>query len=267
MQLNKSIEKLKIETDILKTTLLNIGYTSKSIASAIDMNVDKGDMVAIVGVNGIGKSTLLRTLAGFQKPISGSITINSTALTGYSSQKLATIISVVLTEPIASKNMTVLELVTLGRQPYTNWIGSLTTKDIMLIENTIALFDLMELQHMKCFELSDGQFQRALIARAFAQDTAIILLDEPTTHLDLHHKVRILKLLKNISKKTDKTIIYTTHEIEMALQLSDKLVVLNGTDNPYGTPDTLVQRGVFNKLFPSDVLTFDNNSRTFQIND
>ncbi len=174
-------------------------------------------------------------------------------------------ISLVLTEKIASKNLTVLELIALGRQPYTNWIGSLSDKDTNAIQDAITKVGLQDLKHKKCYELSDGQMQRVMIARALSQDTSIMLLDEPTTHLDLYHKANILKLLKSIAYTTQKTILFTTHEIELAIQLCDKMLLINGKDNPFGQPCELIEQKHFDSLFPQDTVMFDASTGTFRV--
>ncbi len=226
----------------------------------------KGELAAIVGVNGIGKSTLLRTLGRVQEKLSGNIWLNGKPLESFNARDLAAKISVVLTDPIASKNLTVLELVALGRQPYTNWIGTLTTDDVSKIKSAISMVGLEDLQHKKCYELSDGQLQKVMIARALAQDTSIILLDEPTTHLDLYHKVHILKLLKHIAHSTHKTILYTSHEIEMAIQLCDKMLLLDNKQNAFGEPCELIKKKSFESLFPTDTITFDPKTGSFKVN-
>ncbi|WP_317168507.1 ABC transporter ATP-binding protein [Costertonia aggregata] len=225
----------------------------------------QGELTAIVGGNGIGKSTLLRTLGNFQSKISGTIKIDGKNLGNHNTLELASKISVVLTEPVASKNMTVTELIALGRQPYTNWIGRLTKKDKTQINKSIQLLELEDLKNKRCFELSDGQLQRVMIARALAQDTHVILLDEPTTHLDLYHKVQILKLLKFIANKTQKTILFTSHEIEMTIQLSDKILILNGKENPFDEPCKLIENKHFEGLFPKDAIAFDAQTGSFRI--
>ena len=161
--------------------------------------------------------------------------------------------------------MTVIELVALGRQPYTNWIGTLTKEDRQKINESLVMLELMELKNKKCHELSDGQLQRVMIARALAQDTSIILLDEPTTHLDLYHKVQILNLLKSIAHRTKKAIVFTTHEIELAIQLCDKMLLLNGQKNPFAQPCELIEQKAFDELFPSDTLAFDAKTGAFRI--
>ncbi len=235
------------------------------IAKGLNFSLLGGEISAIIGINGIGKSTLLRTVGKVQPKLSGTIYLNDKNLKDYNALELASKISVVLTEPLASKNLTVLELISLGRQPYTNWIGKLSNKDKAKIQEAIAMVELAELQYKKCHELSDGQLQRVMIARALAQDTAIILLDEPTSHLDLHHKVRILKLLKSIAHKTNKTILFTSHEIEMAIQLCDKILVLNKEVHDFGKPNELIQKSAFEKLFPIDTVSFDPSTGSFKI--
>jgi iron complex transport system ATP-binding protein len=226
----------------------------------------KGEVAAIVGINGIGKSTLLRTLGNVQPKLSGNITLNKLPLEQHTINELATEISVVLTEPIASKNLTVLELISLGRQPYTNWLGTLTEEDREKISLAMDMVRISEMKAKKCHELSDGQLQRAMIARAIAQDTQLILLDEPTTHLDLYHKVQILKLLKSIAHTTKKTILFTTHEIEIAIQLCDKMLILDKNRSTFGTPCELIQRKSFENLFPTDSIVFDAQTGSFRVN-
>lgn len=227
--------------------------------------MNNGELCAIVGINGIGKSTLLRTIGKVQPKLSGNIHIETKALEAYTPLDLAAQLSVVLTEPIASKNLTVLELVALGRLPFTNWLGTLTPQDKTQIQDCIQQLGLRHLQNYKCHELSDGQLQRVLIARAMVQDTPLILLDEPTTHLDLYHKVQILKLLKRLAKEHHKTILFTTHEIDLAIQLSDKMLILDGTKNPFGQPCELIENGAFDRLFPSDMIMFDSNTGSFKV--
>lgn len=222
-------------------------------------------MAAIVGINGIGKSTLLRTLGKVQPKLVGEILLDGKKLESYDPLTLASKISVVLTEPIASKNLTVLELISLGRQPYTNWIGTLTKLDKEKISKAIRIVQIEDLQNKKCYELSDGQLQKVMIARALAQDTGIMLLDEPTSHLDLYHKVHILKLLRQIAHETKKTILFTTHEIEIAIQLCDKMLIMEKDHSSFGEPCELITNKSFENLFPSDTITFDSGSGSFKV--
>ena len=221
--------------------------------------------MALVGANGIGKSTLLRTLAKLQAPISGEILLQNKPLHNYTNAALAKEISLVLTEQIPSKNLTVVELIALGRQPYTNWIGNLTKRDYAIVEDALQKTNLLELTHRKCFTLSDGQLQKVMIARALAQDTSMIILDEPTTHLDMYHKAYVLNLLKKLAHETQKTMLFSTHEIDLAIQLCDEMIVMNAGNAISGTPCELIEQGIFEQLFPDDLIMFDANSGNFKV--
>ena len=254
---------------ILKTKDLSIGYTSKKsktvVASSINIELKKGTLVGLIGANGIGKSTLLRTLTNVQNPISGEVYINNTNLLKYAAIDLAKVLSLVLTEPVASKNMSVLELVALGRQPYTNWIGSLSKRDLEIINKALNQTNITGLKHKKCFELSDGQLQKVMITRALAQDTDLIILDEPTTHLDMYHKAYILKLLQRLAIETNKTILFSSHEIDLAIQLCDQLVVMTKTGVVSDAPCNLIKKGTFETLFPKDLIAFDEKTGSFRV--
>ncbi|MBT8296241.1 MAG: ABC transporter ATP-binding protein [Gramella sp.] len=260
---------LEISNSILKTENLSIGYRKKSktqiIASGIDIELNAGELVAVIGINGAGKSTLLKTLSGILQSIDGQVFIDSNKLKNLEPDKLSKHVSLVLTEQMLSKNLSVLELVALGRQPYTNWIGTLTKTDLKKIMHAIHLVDIEEIKNKKCHELSDGQFQKVLIARALAQDTPLIILDEPTTHLDLYHKAYVLKLLQKLSKETNKAILFASHEINLALQLCDKLLIIKDKKALFDTPQALVNNKAFNDLFPGNLIQFDKESSSFKI--
>jgi iron complex transport system ATP-binding protein len=253
---------------IFEVADLSIGYKSKTpIVIAENMNFEffEGELIGVVGPNGIGKSTLFKTVAGILKPLKGNIKINEIDLMDYSPTHIAHQLSVVLTEPPTSRNLTVIELVSLGRQPYTNWMGSLTPGDRDLIDVALTSTETHSLKNRKCSELSDGQLQRVMIARALAQDTPIILLDEPTTHLDMYHRAYILNLLKKLTKEHHKTIIFSTHEIDLAIQLSDKMLVMSTDSIHFNTPEQLIVEERFSQLFPSDVIQFDPDLKRFTI--
>jgi len=254
---------------ILKTENLTIGYSAKKaetvVASNINIELHKGELIGLVGANGIGKSTLLRTLTNVQSSLNGEIFINSKSLSQFNNIELAKTLSLVLTEQIASKNLSVFELVALGRQPYTNWVGNLSKNDISIVNQSIQQTNIEDLKHNKCFELSDGQLQKVMIARALAQDTDLIILDEPTTHLDMYHKAYILKLLQKLVKDTNKTILFSSHEIDLAIQLCDKLIVMAKDSTVIDTPQNHIKKGSFNLLFPKDLIVFDENSASFKI--
>lgn len=254
---------------VLKTEDLSIGYASKKtetkVASNINVELHQGELVGLIGANGIGKSTLLRTLTKVQNGLKGKIFINNKEASEYTSLDLAKAMSLVLTEPISSKNLSVLELVALGRQPYTNWVGNLSDTDKTAVIQALKQTNIEDLKHKKCFELSDGQLQKVMIARALAQDTDLIILDEPTTHLDMYHKAYILKLLQKLAQETNKTILFSSHEIDLAIQLCDKLIVMTNDHVVSDEPCNLISKGVFETLFPKDLIAFDENTGSFRV--
>ena len=235
------------------------------VASNISFQLFEGELVGLVGVNGIGKSTLLRTLINLQPCLEGQISILGKGVKTYSSLELANILSVVLTEQPISKNLRVKELVALGRQPYTNWIGKFTKEDENLVMEALKKTDCLDYADKKCYELSDGQLQKVMIARAIAQDTNLILLDEPTTHLDMYHRASILKLLKSLAHSTKKTILFSSHEIDLAIQLCDRMIVMTPSEVVCDKPCKLIEQGVFDALFPNDVIDFDKSIGRFKI--
>ncbi|MGS2738374.1 ABC transporter ATP-binding protein [Sinomicrobium sp. M5D2P17] len=259
----------KAKNTVLRAEKLSVGYTSgkqvSEIARDISFSLDLGELTGIIGANGIGKSTLLRTLSGIQPALSGDIILEQKSLGRYTHTALARKISLVLTEQLPSRNLTVAETIALGRQPYTNWIGNLTKRDSLKIKEAITLLDLENIQHQKCYALSDGQLQKVMIARAIAQDTPVIILDEPTTHLDVYHKTHILKLLKDLAHQTRKSILYSSHEIDLSIQLCDKMLVMTKNQADFGTPCQLIEKGSFQRLFPPDLIEFDRNTGTFRI--
>ncbi len=255
---------------VLKTQDLSIGYKSKKkdtiVASNINIDLHQGELIGLIGANGIGKSTLLRTLTKVQSSLNGDIFINSKSLLQFNNIELAKALSLVLTEQMVSKNLSVFELVALGRQPYTNWVGNLSENDIEIINKSILQTNIEDFKHKKCFELSDGQLQKVMIARAFTQDTSLIILDEPTTHLDMYHKAYILKLLQEMAKDTKKTILFSSHEIDLTIQLCDKLIIMTDDKVIIATPKEHMEQGNFNSLFPKDLIVFDENTESFKIN-
>jgi len=255
---------------IIKTIKLGIGYFNRKEATCvidnINLSLNKGNFVCVLGKNGIGKSTLLRTLTKVQPKLSGEITLNGKPLETVSNPELAKKMSLVLTERIPESNLSVYELIALGRQPYTNWIGKLNDKDHQQINLAIKQVHLEDLLDKKHDELSDGELQKVMIARALAQDTELIILDEPTAHLDIHNKIEIFTLLKKLCKELHKTILISTHEIHLALQLSNELWLINDSGIVSGQTESLINDGSISKLFSSDLITFDLKSKQFIIN-
>jgi iron complex transport system ATP-binding protein len=255
--------------NILSTTDLSIGYKTKkatvTIAEKLHLNFQAGKLIALIGANGIGKSTLLRTITGIQKPLSGSVVLNGKNIMEYQALDLAQNLSVVLTEKLPPSNLTVFELVALGRQPYTNWIGTLSDTDIENVNTALSQTQISHLAAKKHYEISDGQLQKVLIARALAQDTPLIILDEPTTHLDLLHKVSLLKLLKKLTQETKKCILFSTHDIDLAIQLSDEMIIMTPETVVQDAPCNLIRKGSFDTLFKDENIVFDSEKGKFII--
>ncbi len=254
---------------ILRASQISIGYSHKKekniVASNIDLSLEKGKLIALIGGNGIGKSTLLKTLTGIQKPLSGTVFLNNIDIHELDSLDLAQNLSVVLTEKLPPSNLTVFELIALGRQPYTNWIGKLTDVDITKVNEAMQLTQISHLATKKHFEISDGQLQKVLVARALAQDTPLIILDEPTTHLDLLHKVALFKLLKKLTHETGKCILFSTHDIDMAIQLSDEMIIMTPEKIEQDQPCNFITKGSFNTLFKDEHIVFDAEKGKFVI--
>ncbi len=203
----------------LQAQQLDIGFgKGEIIFPNINFATGEGNMIALLGVNGIGKSTLLRTIAGLQHKVAGSLTINNDDITTLSAEQRAKLISIVLTERIFIDNITVRDFVALGRAPYTSWLGKLGKRDVEVIEQVIAMLKIEKLQHKLFNQTSDGEKQKALIARALCQQTPVIILDEPTAFLDFRNKREIMQLLSNISRQLKKTIIFSTHDIESCIE-------------------------------------------------
>lgn len=246
---------------ILETKALSIGYTGKKertvIGKEINIALEPGKLVSVIGANGVGKSTLLRTITAIQKPIAGEILLYGKSIGAYKPLELAKSISLVLTEKLPPGNLTVFELVAIGRQPYTNWIGKLSDNDILKVEQAMERTQTTFLADKKHYETSDGQLQKVMIARALAQDTPIIILDEPTTHLDLQHKLSLFLLLKKLAHETGKCILFSTHDIELAIEMSDEMILMTPGNTIQDKPKNLMANGAFDSLFPDRNISFD----------
>lgn len=234
----------------LSTDDLRIGYARKGqtnlLFEKLNLSLRAGEMVCFMGPNGAGKSSLLRTLAGLQAPLSGKIRL--TTPTGREAR--AKQIAVVLTDRINTLNLTVEEIISFGRYPYLGWNIRLTETDKAIIKTAIGQVRLTGILRKKVYELSDGQLQMVMIARALAQGTSIILLDEPTAHLDLNNRLEIMNLLRDLARDTQKAILLATHELDLALQTAD-IVWLTGNNRDIlqGLPEDLVLNGAFDDIF------------------
>ncbi|WP_196893810.1 ABC transporter ATP-binding protein [Aureivirga marina] len=255
--------------NVLQCKNLTIGYSEKKkktiIREGLNLNLPKGKMVSLLGKNGIGKSTLLRTISKIQPAISGEIFLKNQSLEEISAQDLAKIVGLVLTDHLPPSNLSVFELIALGRQPYTNWVGKLHEKDIKIVKNALEITSISDLADKKYYQLSDGQLQKVMIARAIAQDTDIIILDEPTAHLDIHHKIETFQLLKTIVETTNKTVLISTHEVHLAMELSDILWLFTPDEFIADTTENCIERNDLEKLFSSDLIYFNSELKQFRL--
>ena len=226
---------------------LSIGYVGNNnvnvVAKNITATIFSGELTCLLGANGVGKSTLLRTLSAFQPKLEGEIYIEGKEISEFNDKQLSHVISVVLTEKPDIRNMTVEELVGLGRSPYTGFWGTLTQEDKKVVSHSIHLVGIDKLQDRMIQTLSDGERQKVMIAKALAQETPVIYLDEPTAFLDYPSKVEMMQLLFKLSRETDKTIFLSTHDLELALQIADKLWLMDKQKSVF--------RWQFGKLFCS----------------
>lgn len=243
---------------------LSVGYTNKEIAKDINLTLEKGQLVCLLGQNGVGKSTLLRTLSNLQDSLQGSIEIDGLDIGILDRRDLAKKLGIITTEKIGMSNMTVRELVALGRYPYTNWIGKESEGDTQKIEEAISRCRINYIENSKLSAISDGQFQKAMVARVLAQDTDIILMDEPTAHLDVVNRVEMFQLLQSIKQETGKSILISTHELDLSMQFADKLWLMNfNAPITTGTPEDLGFSGEIEKVFFHEEFHLD--SRTGQV--
>ena len=240
---------------------LSTGYRSKNnvtvVAHDINATINGGELTCLLGPNGAGKSTLLRTLSAFLPPVKGDITIMGRNLRDYSDRELAKTIGVVLTEKTDLRNMTVEDLIGLGRSPYTGFWGTLHRQDRQIVDRAIEMVGIEPLRGRMIHTLSDGERQKVMIAKALAQETPVIFLDEPTAFLDFPSKVEIMQLLHNLSRTTGKTIFLSTHDLELALQIADTIWLLDREKGVMiGTPEQLATDGSLNSFFTQRGIEF-----------
>jgi iron complex transport system ATP-binding protein len=248
---------------------LSIGYVTKDsrkvVATGLNATINSGELTCLLGRNGIGKSTLLRTLSAFQPALDGQVMMGTTPLTTLTDKQLSRIIGIVLTEKPDVQNMTIEELVGMGRSPYTGFWGTLDAEDEKIVRDAIRLVGIEVLQGRMVHTLSDGERQKVMIAKALAQQTPIIYLDEPTAFLDFPSKVEMMQLLRRLAAEEQKTIFLSTHDVELSLQLADKIWLMEPEQLSVGTPAELAAEGVLSRFIEHDGIVFDKDSLTIHI--
>ena len=254
---------------MLQISDLTIGFEnqqgSRLLIQQLSVEVNAGQLGVVLGRNGTGKTTLLRTIAGFQKPLAGAINLHNRPLREYSAKVRAQQFSLVLTERVNLNYFTVRDLIALGRYPYTGFLGRLSEADERMIQEVAEAVGVWHLADQTLSRLSDGEHQKVMIARALTQDTPLLLLDEPTAHLDMINRIEIFRLLRDISSRLQKTILCATHELELALRIADIMVLLDGQGNvAVGTPNELLQDGSFERIFAAEGLQFSRTNLRFE---
>jgi iron complex transport system ATP-binding protein len=256
---------------LLRSVDLAVGYGPGtkgriSIAKDISIEIYPGQLICLLGPNGAGKSTLLRTLSGLQSPLEGR-----TEVTGINTRKLrpedfAKKISLVLTDNIRNSNLSVDALVALGRYPYSGWFGTLKKEDQAIIHWAMKVTGVDAFAQRKVSTLSDGESQKVMLARALAQDTPLMMLDEPTAHLDLPSRIQLMRLLHHLAVHTRKGILLSTHDLDLALQVADQVWLMQ-KEMPLqkGAPEDLVLNGTFAAIFDKEGILFDKASGSFHI--
>ena len=255
---------------LLQTTNLSIGNktgrSTKTLAASLHLEIYPGQLICLLGPNGCGKSTLIRTLSGLQPALSGRVEIGGQPVAKMKPADVAKKLSMVLTEKINSGNLNAYAVIALGRYPYTNWIGTLSSHDKDIIEWAIQTTRTEAFAQRKIYQLSDGESQQVMLARALAQDTPLIILDEPTAHLDLPNRVSMMRQLHQLARTTSKAILISTHDLDLALQTADQLWLLRSDGKLFkGAPEDMVLNGTFEAAFHKDGFQFDKASGTFII--
>lgn len=249
----------------VRLSSLSTGYGRHVVASNLTATLEAGQLTSLLGSNGVGKSTLLRTMTALLSPLRGEVTIGERPLSDFTAQQLAQTISVVLTERPSLQGMRVRDVVALGRAPYTGFFGGLGENDNVIVDEAIAKVGIGSLASRMAHTLSDGERQKVMIAKALAQDTPVIMLDEPTAFLDFSAKVEAMLLLRELAHKMQKAILLSTHDVELALQCSDCLWLMNREGITVGTPQQLALDGTLSDFFKSDGITFDADTMRFNI--
>ena len=249
----------------INISALTVGYHNKPVLENLNLLGEKNKLIGVFGRNGQGKSTLLKTISGLLPPISGQFTFDGIDVLNISEKERARLLSIVSTTQSGIGAITVKDFVAFGRFPYTNWLGINKAKDYQEIEKAIALCKLKDFTNRNYDELSDGEKQKVNIARAIAQNTPLIILDEPTVHLDLINKVEVFKLLKDLVDNHNKTVIISTHQIEYALQICDEVWLINHGVVESLPPKAILEKDKLTELFDDELISFDKTSQSFRL--
>lgn len=253
---------------MLEIKNVTLGYKGKPhLIEHLSIQAPQGQLIGLLGRNGVGKSTLLRSVAGMTPPLDGEICVDGRSIFTFTDIDRSQHIAFVSTEIVAAAHLRVWDVVALGRMPYTGWLGSLTESDKAKVRESLELVSMGTFAERAIESLSDGERQRVMIARALAQDTPLVLLDEPTAFLDLPNRYQIAILLKKLAHATGKTIIYSSHDLSTAIQICDSLWLFSTEGVAVGEPRELAAQGSFDVIFRGTSLGFDALTGQVRIND
>jgi iron complex transport system ATP-binding protein len=255
---------------ILRTDALTVGYPRRqrtgretAVLSGLSLAIRQGELVCLLGPNGAGKSTLLRTIGGMQRPLAGEVWLDDKNVHRVGPRELARTLSVVTTERLSTNLLTVYEIVSIGRHPHTDWRGTLAARDHDAIRRAIETVHVEAFIGRQLSELSDGERQRVMLARALAQEPRLLILDEITAFLDLPRRVAIMQLLRELTHERGQAILMSTHDLELAMRHADSVWLCSGGQLSVGAPEELVWNGVFERAFRDEGLAFDTERGTF----
>jgi len=249
----------------LRTDQLAVGHPGKALITGMDLHIEGGALVALIGVNGSGKSTLLRCLAGLVQPMEGGVHVNGRVLKVLEVRERARLVSLVMPGRSVTAALDVRSVVALGRHPWTGYFGALRSADEAAIEAALAATGTSHLAHRSVHSLSDGEHQLVAIARAIAQNTPIVLLDEPTAFLDLVNRIMVVRRLASLAHELGRIIVFSTHDLQVAVDHADRLLLLQGGKAHGGTPLDVLGSVTMQAAFSADGLRFDPTTRSLRV--
>jgi iron complex transport system ATP-binding protein len=255
-----------LKKQLLKLEKLSIGYgrKQKPVVEDANLEVNVGEIVLLLGENGSGKSTLIKTLAGLDEPLKGEVAFQQKNLKDWDKKALAKEMALVLTDQSYQALLSVEEFVAFGRYPFTNWLGKLKEEDLKQIQNSLEACDLEGLKQKRMDALSDGERQRVFLARAIAQQAQLLILDEPTTHLDVKNITAQLRLIKKLAEG-DRTVIFSSHQFDLALQIAEKVWLIEDSKVHQITPDDFYNDCVYQEILLGDAYRYDQADKRFRI--
>lgn len=248
------------------TKNMSVGYQGKPLIRDIKIELPKGEILTLIGPNGAGKSTILKSIAGQLKLLAGTAYLDKQALGAMSGKELSAKMAVVFTEKLKTDLMTCEDVVATGRYPYTGYFGILTPEDKRVVQEAMELVHVTPIKEQDFTKISDGQRQRVMLARAICQEPELIILDEPTSFLDVKYKLEFLSMLQELCRKKKMTVIMSLHELELAERVSDKILCVKGEYiDRFGTPEEIFQPGYIRSLFDIETGIFDEANSSMEL--